>query len=138
MECTIKHVDQLLFHAQTGSGHCLSMDAAASVGGQDLAARPMELLLAGAGGCMSIDIVMMLKKSRQELKDYQVKVTGTRADVEPKVFTNIHFHFDFYGQNLDEKAIQRAIDLSHQKYCSASIMLGKTADLTFSFATHVA
>lgn len=136
MECTIKHVDQLLFHTATGSGHTFSMDAAKAVGGSDLAARPMELILAGAGGCMSIDIVLMLQKSRQKLKDYQVKVSGERAEVEPKVFTSIHFHFDFYGEDLNEAAIQRAIDLSHEKYCSASIMLAKTAKLSFSFAIH--
>ena len=121
------------FVAETGSGHLVAMDGAPDAGGRNLAPRPMELLLAGAGGCTAFDVVMILKRGRQEVSGCDVKLSAERATDDPKVFTRIHFHFVVKGRALKAEAVERAIKLSAEKYCSASIMLGKTAALSHDF-----
>lgn len=115
------------FIAETGSGHLVAMDGAPEAGGRNLAPRPMELLLAGAGGCTSFDVIMILRKGRQDIVDCAVKISAERAADDPKIFTRIDMHFTVTGRNLKPEAVERAIKLSAEKYCSASIMLGKTA-----------
>jgi putative redox protein len=117
------------FIAETGSGHLVAMDGAPEAGGRNLAPRPMELLLAGAGGCTSFDVIMILRKGRQDIVDCAVKISAERAAEDPKVFTHIDMHFTVIGRNLKPDAVERAIKLSAEKYCSASIMLGKTASI---------
>ncbi len=129
MECTIKWVDGMSFMAETGSGHLVTMDGAPEGGGRDLAPRPMELMLAGAGGCTAYDVVLILKRGRQEVTGCQVKLEAERAETDPKVFTRIRFIYTVTGRNLKPEAVERAIHLSAEKYCSASIMLGKTAEI---------
>jgi putative redox protein len=121
------------FIAETGSGHLVAMDGAADAGGRNLAPRPMELVLAGAGGCTSFDVVLILRRGRQDVTGCEVKLKAERAETDPKVFTRIHFHFTVRGRNLKADAVERAIKLSAEKYCSASIMLGKTAEMTHSW-----
>ena len=126
------------FVAETGSGHTLVMDGAPDAvkpanGGQNLAPRPMETVLAGTGGCTAYDVVLILKRGRHDVRGCSVKLTTERAETDPKVFTKIHMHFSLTGKNLPAAAIERAIAMSHEKYCSASIMLGKTAAITTSF-----
>jgi putative redox protein len=135
MECTVNWLPAsgMGFVAETGSGHVLVMDGAADGGGRNLAPRPMETVLAGTAGCTAYDVVLILKRGRQAVGGCQVKVTSERAPVDPKVFTRIHMHFTVSGTDLQEAAVARAIQLSHEKYCSASIMLGKTAEITTSF-----
>ena len=134
MECTVKWIgDSMSFLAETGSKHALVMDAAADAGGRNLAPRPMEMLLAGTGGCTAFDVVMILQKGRQNVSDCVVKLTADRADTDPKVFTRIHFHFVVSGQQLSTAAVERAVKLSHEKYCSASIMLAHSVEMTHSF-----
>ena len=133
MECTVRWHDGMSFIAETGSGHFITMDGPPDAGGRNLAPRPMETVLAGTGGCTAFDVVMILKKSRQEVSDCAVKLTAERADVDPKVFTRINMHFVVSGKGLKPDAVERAIKLSAEKYCSASIMLGKTAEITHSF-----
>lgn len=135
MECTINWLaaSGMGFVAETGSGHVLMMDGAPDGGGRNLAPRPMETVLAGTGGCTAYDVVLILKRGRHDVQGCQVKVTSERASVDPKVFTKIHMHFVVTGKDLPEAAVQRAIQMSHEKYCSASIMLGKTAEITTSF-----
>jgi putative redox protein len=120
----------MAFAARTGSGHMAMMDGAPEGGGHNLAPRPMELLLAGTGGCTAYDVVLILKKARQEISACEVTLDAERADADPKVFTRIHFHFKVKGKGLKAEAVERAIKLSAEKYCSASIMLGKTAEIT--------
>jgi putative redox protein len=126
------------FVAETGSGHTLVMDGAPDVakpanGGQNLAPRPMETVLAGTGGCTAYDVVLILKRGRHDVQGCSVKLTSERAEVDPKVFTAIHMHFTVTGKGLPATAVERAIALSHERYCSASIMLAKTAAITTSF-----
>ncbi len=121
------------FVAEADSGHALVMDGAAEIGGRNLGSRPMELLLMGLGGCSSIDVVMILQKSRQDIRDCVVELDAQRADRDPKVFTQIHLHFVVSGKGLDPKRVAHAIGLSAEKYCSASIMLGKTAVITHDY-----
>ena len=121
------------FVAEADSGHALVMDGAAEIGGRNLGPRPMELLLMGLGGCSSIDVVMILQKSRQDIRDCVVELDARRADRDPKVFTQIHLHFVVSGKGLDPKRVAHAIGLSIEKYCSASIMLGKTAVITHDY-----
>ena len=126
------------FVAETGSGHILNMDGAPDAvkpenGGQNLAARPMELLLAGTGGCTAYDVVLILKRGRHDVRGCSVKLTSERALTDPKIFTKIHMHFSVTGKGLSPIAVERAIAMSHEKYCSATIMLGKTASITTSF-----
>ncbi|PKO82412.1 MAG: peroxiredoxin [Betaproteobacteria bacterium HGW-Betaproteobacteria-13] len=119
MECTIKWVDGMSFRAETGSGHLINMDGAPDAGGRNLAARPMELMLAGAGGCTAFDVVLILKRGRQDIRDCSVRLEADRADTDPKVFTRIRFHYTVTGKNLKPESVE-----------SASIMLGKTAEIT--------
>jgi len=128
----------MVFLAETSSGHTQVMDGAPDAanpanGGANLAPRPMEALLAAAGGCTAYDVVLILKRGRSEVRGCTVKLQSERADTDPKVFTSIHLHFTVTGRNLAESAVQRAIAMSHEKYCSATIMLGKTATVTTSF-----
>ncbi len=134
MECTINWLAEsgMGFVAETGSGHVLMMDGAPDGGGRNLAPRPMEAVLAGTGGCTAYDVVLILKRGRHDVRGCQVKVTSERASVDPKVFTRINMHFILTGKALPGAAVQRAIQMSHEKYCSASIMLGKTAEITTS------
>lgn len=134
MECTINWMPDsgMAFSAETGSGHLLTMDGAPDGGGRNLAPRPMETVLAGTGGCTAYDVVLILKRGRHDVRGCTVKVQAERADADPKVFTKIHLHFIVTGRGLPEAAVARAIQLSHEKYCSASIMLGKTAEISTS------
>jgi putative redox protein len=129
MECTVRWHEGMSFIAETGSGHLVPMDGAPAAGGRNLAPRPMELVLAGAGGCTSFDVILILKKQRQAIVDCEVKITAERAEEDPKVFTQINMHFVVKGRGLKPEAVERAIKLSAEKYCSASIMLGKTAQM---------
>jgi putative redox protein len=120
------------FVAETGSGHFLTMDGAPDGGGRNLAPRPMETVLAGTGGCTAYDVVLILKRGRHDVRGCQVKLTSERAPADPKVFTRIGMHFVVTGHELPAAAVERAIALSHERYCSASIMLAKTATITTS------
>jgi len=135
MECTVNWLPAsgMGFVAETGSGHVLVMDGAPDGGGRNLAPRPMETVLAGTAGCTAYDVVLILKRGRHEVSGCQVKVTSERASTDPKVFTKIHMHFTVTGKALPDAAVARAVQMSHEKYCSASIMLGKTAEITTSF-----
>lgn len=135
MECTINWVaaSGMTFMAETGSGHVLTMDGAPEGGGRNLAPRPMETVLAGTGACTAYDVVLILKRGRHDVRGCQAKLTSERAQTEPKVFTKIHMHFVVSGKALPEPAVQRAIQMSHEKYCSASAMLAKTAEITTSY-----
>ena len=134
MDCTVKWTGEgMSFLAETGSNHALVMDGAPEAGGRNLAPRPMELLLAGTGGCTAFDVVMILKKGRHAISGCEVSLKAERAETEPKVFTRIHFHYTVRGKALKPELVERAIKLSAEKYCSASIMLGKTADITHDF-----
>lgn len=133
MECTVRWHDGMSFVAETGSGHMVAMDGAPEAGGRNLAPRPMELILAGAGGCTAFDVVMILRRGRQEVAGCEVKLTAERAEADPKVFTRINFHYVVTGKDLKPESVERAIQLSSEKYCSASIMLGKTAAMTHSW-----
>lgn len=135
MECTVHWVPAagMVFAAETGSGHVLTMDGAADGGGRNLAPRPMETLLAGAGGCTAYDVVLILKRGRHSVTGCRVAMKAQRAEQDPKVFTQIHLHFAVSGRGLDPAAVERAIALSHEKYCSATIMLGKTASIETSY-----
>jgi putative redox protein len=144
MECTVSWTgatgarSAMGFVAETGSGHVLVMDGAPDTvkpenGGQNLGPRPMETVLAGTGGCTAYDVVLILKRGRHEVRGCSVKLTAERAQTDPKVFTKIHMHFTVAGKDLPPNAVERAIAMSHDKYCSATIMLGKTADITTSF-----
>jgi putative redox protein len=126
------------FVAETGSGHVLAMDGAPDAvkpenGGQNLAPRPMEVVLAGAGGCTAYDVVLILKRGRHDVRGCSVKLQADRAEVDPKVFTKINMHFTVSGKGIPATAVERAIAMSHEKYCSATIMLAKTAEITTSF-----
>ncbi|MFH1816153.1 MAG: OsmC family protein [Pseudomonadota bacterium] len=127
MECVVKWLDGVSFVAETGSGHMLNMDGAPEAGGRNMAPRPMELLLAGTGGCTAFDVMLILKKGRQAVTGCEVELKADRAPEDPKVFTRIGFHFKISGRHLKPEMIERAIHLSAEKYCSASIMLGQTA-----------
>jgi len=134
MECRVKWTgDGMSFLAETGSRHLVTMDGTPEAGGKNLAPRPMEMLLAGTGGCTAFDVVMILKKGRHAITGCEVSLLAERAETEPKVFTRIHFHFRVSGNQLKPEAVARAIELSKDKYCSASIMLGKTATITHDF-----
>jgi putative redox protein len=134
MQCTINWMpaNGMAFSAETGSGHLLMMDGAPEGGGRNLAPRPMETVLAGAGGCTAYDVVLILQRSRQDVSACQVVVTSERAPSDPKVFTKIHLHFVVTGAALTASVVERAVKLSHDKYCSATIMLAKTAEITTS------
>jgi len=133
MECTVRWTSGMTFLAETGSGHVAAMDGAPDGGGQNLAPRPMEMVLVGTGGCTAYDVVVILKKSGQPVTGCEVKLTSERAATDPKVFTKIHMQFTVRGRGLKRNVVEHAIRLSHDKYCSASIMLGKTAEITTGF-----
>lgn len=136
MECTVKWLGNdngMSFVAETGSGHTLVMDGAPEAGGRNLASRPMELVLAGTGGCTAFDVVLILKKGRHQVSGCDVQLSAERAETDPKVFTKVHFHYRVKGKQLRPEIVARAIDLSKEKYCSASIMLAQTAEITHDF-----
>jgi putative redox protein len=135
MECVVNWVaaSGMSFVAETGSGHMIVMDGAVEGGGRNLAPRPMETVLAGTAGCTAYDVVLVLQRGRHRVTGCQVKVISERAATDPKVFTKINMHFTVTGHDIPPAAVERAIQLSHEKYCSASIMIGKTADITTSF-----
>ena len=133
MKLRIKWIENVSFVAETESSHAIVMDGAPEGGGRNLGPRPMETMLAGTGGCTAYDVVTILKKARQDISDCVVEIDAERALQDPKVFTRIHFHFVVYGKGVDAKHVERAIHLSAEKYCSASIMLAKTAAITHDF-----
>jgi putative redox protein len=133
MKARVKWVEDVCFMGETESGHAVIMDASPDVGGRNLGMRPMEMLLVGMGGCSSIDVVTILKKSRQPITDCVAEITAERADEIPKVFTKIHVHFVVTGKGLNPVQVERAVNLSAEKYCSASIMLGKAAQMSHDF-----
>lgn len=133
MKARVKLIEGVSFAGQSESGHTVVMDGAPEAGGRNLGVRPMEMLLMGLGGCSAFDVVMILRKSRQQITDCVADLDATRADTDPKVFTRIHVHFTVTGKSLDPKRVEQAVKLSAEKYCSASIMLGKTAEITHDF-----
>jgi putative redox protein len=134
MECTVRWTgDGMTFLAETGSNHVVAMDGAPEGGGRNLAPRPMEMVLLGAGACTAYDVVVILKKSGQDVTGCEVKLDAERASTDPKVFTRIHLHFVVRGRALKRNVVEQAIRLSHEKYCSASAMLIKTAEMTKDF-----
>lgn len=136
MECTIRWTGNdagMSFVAESGSGHAVVMDGAIDAGGRNLGPRPMEMVLAGTGGCTAFDVVLILKRGRHAVSGCEVRLTAERAEADPKVFTHIHFHYRIKGRQLKPEAVARAIELSKDKYCSASIMIGKTAEITHDF-----
>ncbi len=131
MECTVRWTgDGMTFLAETGSNHVVAMDGAPDGGGRNLAPRPMEMVLLGTGGCTAYDVVVILKKSGQQVTGCEVKLAAERAETDPKVFTKIHMQFTVRGRALKKNLVEHAVRLSHEKYCSASAMLGKTAEIT--------
>ncbi len=133
MKTTVKWMEEVTFAGHSETGHQVIMDGPPDHGGRNLGPRPMELVLMGTAGCTSFDVVHILKKSRQSISACEVEVDAERAEVEPKVFTRIHFHFVVTGKGLKPETVERAVNLSAEKYCSASIMLGKTANITHDF-----
>ena len=133
MNLSVNWVDGMLMVGKSHSGHSITMDGPIEIGGENLGVRPMEMLLLGVAGCTMIDVVTTLQKMRQDLSHCETKISAERANEHPKVFTDIHIHFIVKGKNLDSKKVDKAISLSAEKYCSASIMLGKTANITHDF-----
>lgn len=135
MECKVSWVPQsgMAMLAESGSGHAVVMDVAPDSGGRNVGVRPMEMLLMGTAGCTTFDVVHILKKGRHDVRGCQVRIEADRADTEPKVFVRLNMHFTVTGKGLSPEAVERAIHLSHEKYCSASIMMAKTAQITTSF-----
>ena len=135
MKARVKWVEGMSFVGETGSGHALVIDGAPEHGGRNLGPRPMELLLAGAAACTAFDVVQILRKARQPIADCAVEAEAERAAVEPRVFTRIHLHYRVAGRGLDPHQVERAVKLSKEKYCSATLMLGKTAEMTHDIET---
>jgi putative redox protein len=133
MKTCITWKGNVSFLAESGSGHSVLMDGAPEAGGQNLGPRPMEMLLMGLGGCTAFDVVMILKKARQDITDCVVEIVAQRATTDPKVFTHIHLHFIITGHNVKTQQVERAIHLSAEKYCSASMMLKQTVDINHDF-----
>ena len=133
MKATIKWLDGVSFVGESESGHAVVLDGPPDAGGRNIGMRPMEMVLVGMGGCTAFDVVSILQKARQPITDCRVELTAERADEIPKVFTRIHVHFIVHGHGLKEAQVERAVTLSAEKYCSASIMLGKTAEITHDF-----
>ncbi len=133
MKCKVTWFDGMSFIGETESGHAIVMDGAPDAGGRNLGPRPMETVLAGTGGCTAFDVVLILKRSRQDVTGCHVELEADRAETDPKVFTRIHMHFVVRGRNLKPSLVENAIKLSHQKYCSATIMLAKTAEVTHDY-----
>lgn len=133
MKARVKWLEDMAFVGESGSGHAVVMDGPPDSGGHNLGVRPMEMMLLGVGGCTAVDVIHILKKARQPVTDCTVELEAERAATEPKVFTRIRVHFVVSGRGLNEAHVGRAVKLSAEKYCSASIMLGKTAEITHSF-----
>jgi putative redox protein len=133
MKARVKWVENAMFLGESGSGHTVVMDGPPESGGKNLGVRPMEMLLIGMGGCASFDVVHILRKGRHDVRNCEAFLEAERADADPKVFTKIHLHFVVTGKGLNETVVDRAIRLSAEKYCSASIMLGKTAEITHDY-----
>lgn len=133
MKARVKWVENALFLAESGSGHTVVMDGPPESGGRNLGVRPMEMLLLGMGGCTAFDVVHILRKGRHDVRDCELQLEAERAESDPKVFTRIHAHFVVKGKGLNDVVVNRAIQLSAEKYCSASIMLGKTARITHDY-----
>ena len=133
MKSKVKWLDNMSFVGESASGHSVVMDGPPEFGGQNLGIRPMEMLILGLGGCSSFDVMLILKKSRQKVDRCEVELDYDRAPENPKVYTRIHMHFIVAGRNLNSKKVEKAISLSAEKYCSASVMLAKTADITHDF-----
>ena len=133
MRATIKWLDNVSFVGETETSHAIVMDGAPDAGGRNIGPRPMEVVLIGTGGCTAFDVVHILKRARQAVSDCVVELEAERADTDPKVFTKIHMHFIVTGKDLKAEQVARAIKLSAEKYCSASIMLSKTAEITHDF-----
>ena len=133
MKARVKWVEGATFLGESGSGHAVVMDGPPAHGGRNLGVRPMEMLLLGMGGCTAFDVVHILKKARQPVTDCVAELSAERSDSDPKVFTHIHVHFVVKGQGLKEDRVRRAVELSAEKYCSASIMLGKVAEITHDY-----
>ena len=133
MKARIKWAENAMFIGESGSGHAVVMDGPEEHGGRNLGIRPMEMMLLGLGGCTSFDVMHILQKARQDVVDCVAELDATRAETDPKVFTKIHVHFIVTGKDLSEKRVQRAVELSAEKYCSASIMLSKTVDITHDY-----
>ena len=136
MNTTVRWIEGMMMVGESASGHAIVMDGPEDLGGKNLGVRPMEMLLLGMGGCTTVDVISTLKKMREEVRDCRVEISAQRADEHPKVFTKIHLHFIVEGENLNDKKIAKAVSLSDDKYCSASIMLGKMATITHDFTTH--
>jgi putative redox protein len=133
MKARIKWIEGVAFAGESGSGHTITMDGAPEGGGRNLGARPMETVLIGTGGCTAYDVVLILRRGRHDIRGCSVKLSAERAPADPKVFTRIGMHFTVVGKGIPVQAVERAIQMSHDKYCSATIMLGKTAEITTSF-----
>lgn len=130
MKARVKWVQDVMFLGESGSGHSVVMDGAPDAGGRNMGFRPMEMMLMGLAGCSAFDVVLILKRGREEITDCIVDVDGDRAATDPKVFTSVRMHYIVTGRNLDARKVERAVKLSEEKYCSASAMFGKTATLT--------
>ncbi len=133
MKARIKWIENMAFMAESASGHAFVMDASPEVGGRNLGPRPMEVVLMGTGACSAIDVMLILKKGRQQVTDCWCELEAERADTDPKVFTRINFHYVVTGHSLSDARVKRAIELSKDTYCSASAMLAKTANITFDY-----
>ncbi len=133
MQVKIKWVEGMMFMGQSGSGHAVVMDGPPDLGGKNMGIRPMEMMLMGLGGCTAFDVMLILKRSRQEVTDCVAELNAERAETDPKVFTKIHIHFIVTGRELKEKMVKRAVELSATKYCSASIMLAQTVEITHDY-----
>jgi len=133
MKATVKWAGKVCFEGKSETGHTVVIDGSPDVGGENRGARPMELLLLGLGGCTSIDVILILRKSRQDVTDCVAHIEADRAPSDPKVFTRIHVHFVVSGRSLDSRRVEKAIELSSGKYCSASVMFGKTAVMSHDF-----
>jgi putative redox protein len=133
MKARIKLAEGMTFVAESGSGHGVVVDASPDIGGRDLGPRPMELVLMGTGACSAVDVVLILRRSRQDVADCIVELEGERASEDPKVFTRLHFHYVITGKNLSASHVERAIKLSKEKYCSATAMLSHTASITTDY-----
>lgn len=133
MQAKVKWVDGVMFVGESGSGHAVVMDGPPDHGGRNMGVRPMEMLLLGVGGCSSFDVVHILQKGRNEIVDCVCEITAERVDSVPSVFSKIHLHFIVSGHDINASVVERAVKLSAEKYCSASIMLSKTVDITHDF-----
>ncbi len=133
MKARVVWVENSKFLGESGSGHTVLMDGPPEGGGENLGIRPMEMLLVGMGGCTAYDVIHILRKGRHDVRGCELRLDAERADTDPKVFTKIHIHYVVKGKNLSEAVVRRAIDLSAEKYCSASIMLGKSAEITHDY-----